>query len=76
MRVAVFSHGTVGMLVNVFGRCFLVGFCLLDQRDDPEALQQGQQQGGQQPGKPCGLCDSLEHCVVLNDAQWQGKAAL
>ncbi|MNN39983.1 hypothetical protein D3C81_1540400 [compost metagenome] len=54
-------------------RCAFIGFRLENQRRDPEALQQGQQQGGQQAGKACSTGDTLDH---RGSTQWQGKAAL
>ncbi|MNR38600.1 hypothetical protein D3C85_1567150 [compost metagenome] len=65
----------VGMFVHFnsgrFG--FLVGFGLQNQRGDPEALQQGEQQGGEQPGETCGLRNTLDH---VGRSQWHGNAAL
>ena len=55
------------------GLGFFIGFRLENQRRHPEALQQGQQQGGQQPGETCGLRDTLDH---VGRSQWHGNAEL
>ncbi|MNN31643.1 hypothetical protein D3C81_1453390 [compost metagenome] len=73
--MSVGSHRTVGVFMHFnsgrFG--FFVGLGLQNQRGDPETLQQGQQQGGQQPGETCGLRNTLDH---VGRSQWHGNAAL